>query len=237
MATYTHYHGDAARGNQFWVYPERVQLVTPRWDCHRADQLCDHREHVGTQGHLDAWRCLGHATLWHGDASRDHKFWVYPPGSTLPNCWDCHDPRQLCNNYEHVGPEGSLVAYRCRGHEGPVQHYHGDPARDHQFWVYPPHLQLVTTRWDCRSADQLCDHCEQVGRQGDLEVWRCQGHATMWHGDASRGHTFWVYPRGRALPNCWDCHEAAQLCDRCVCVRRDGDLLAFRCLGHGVLAE
>jgi hypothetical protein len=35
------FHGDADRGQSFWVYPEHDQLVTPQWDTHgNAKMFC-----------------------------------------------------------------------------------------------------------------------------------------------------------------------------------------------------
>ncbi|CAF5113085.1 unnamed protein product, partial [Rotaria sp. Silwood1] len=44
--------------------------------------------------------------------------------------------------------------------------YHGDPDRDHNFWVYPRSKALVTPRWDTYNADDLCDNYTLLGQDG-----------------------------------------------------------------------
>ncbi|CAF4580861.1 unnamed protein product [Rotaria sp. Silwood1] len=44
--------------------------------------------------------------------------------------------------------------------------YHGDPDRDHNFWVYPRNKALVTPRWDTYNADDLCDNYTFIGQDG-----------------------------------------------------------------------
>lgn len=56
--------------------------------------------------------------------------------------------------------------------------YHGDPQRDHNFWVYPKDKPLENTCWDTYNASQFCDNYTFLGKNGgsELETYRCNGH-------------------------------------------------------------
>lgn len=56
--------------------------------------------------------------------------------------------------------------------------YHGDPDRDHNFWVYPEHKSLKNPRWDTYSASDLCDNYTSFEKNHFTGVvrYRCNGH-------------------------------------------------------------
>ncbi len=58
------------------------------------------------------------------------------------------------------------------------------------------------------------------------------------HGDPSRGHAFWVYPRYRRLITArWDTHDAAAFCSNASFVRSTGGgVQEYVCRGHAVAA-
>ena len=54
-----------------------------------------------------------------------------------------------------------------------------------------------------------------------------------YHGNPSRGNSFWVYPRGKALEvSRWDTHDAASFCSHSRRDGQEGDLTKYTCLGH-----
>jgi hypothetical protein len=53
------------------------------------------------------------------------------------------------------------------------------------------------------------------------------------HGNPSRGNSFWVYPRGKALEvSRWDTYDAASFCSHSRRDGQEGDLTKYTCLGH-----
>jgi len=56
------------------------------------------------------------------------------------NKWDFIDPvTQVCSNATLVSNAGGVAKYRCEGHPDGDKlqpSYHGDPEREHRFWVY-----------------------------------------------------------------------------------------------------
>lgn len=55
--------------------------------------------------------------------------------------------------------------------------YHGDPARQHNFFVYPQGKLLVNTRWDAYDPKNLCDNFALLNpNQDGIQVYKCQGH-------------------------------------------------------------
>jgi hypothetical protein len=52
------YHGDAARGNQFFVYPPNKKLCNRKWDFH--GNPCNHCAPANHDGPIKAFTCLGH---------------------------------------------------------------------------------------------------------------------------------------------------------------------------------
>eukprot|EP01106_Pelomyxa_sp_JSP_P019468 TRINITY_DN981_c0_g1_i1.p1 TRINITY_DN981_c0_g1~~TRINITY_DN981_c0_g1_i1.p1 ORF type:complete len:155 (+),score=22.56 TRINITY_DN981_c0_g1_i1:43-465(+) len=112
------FHGDPARLHCFWRYPRDKTLATTKWDCYDPQEICDNYRYIASDGLYgsDRYQCLGHSLLYHGDRNRDHCFWVYPPGAYLPNCWDCHEPHELCDNYRFVLQLPHADQYQCLGH-------------------------------------------------------------------------------------------------------------------------
>jgi len=58
-----------------------------------------------------------------------------------------------------------------------------------------------------------------------------------YHGDANRGHKFWVYPKGKKLENPqWDTHDAKAYCDNHKYVFHHifSGIHEYQCMGHGV---
>jgi hypothetical protein len=56
------YHGDAARGHNFWVYPRNHALITPKWDTYDANDLCNNYTLVDTDAQgLKTYKCNGHS--------------------------------------------------------------------------------------------------------------------------------------------------------------------------------
>ena len=222
------FHGDPARNNEFWVYPPHRRLVTPRWDTHlHASQFCSN--HVVVRHGSDSvttYRCLGHSA----EAAEAPR----PQLRRSPG-------------------EGCLV-----------NGYHGDPARGHSFWIYPQHRPLVTARWDTHLAGRaFCSKHRVLSRGADgVVTCICLGHlgedededarqggdgftgsgqlVKGFHGDPSRGNTFWQYPPFRRLvtPR-WDTHVPAQ--DFCtnhrVKQRKPNGVVMFECLGHSTTTQ
>ena len=59
-------------------------------------------------------------TTYHGDSSREHRFWVYPKGQSLADArWDAHEPNHLCDNFALLDGDsgGGLRTYQCKGHQ------------------------------------------------------------------------------------------------------------------------
>ena len=91
--------------------------------------------HMHTHAHMYALR---QKMSYHGDPNRDHKFWVYPKGSKLPNPkWDTHDAKSLCDNHQYVFHHifTGVHEYRCGGHGVGPERYMKDgkmgTAREH----------------------------------------------------------------------------------------------------------
>ena len=57
--------------------------------------------------------------FYHGDPSREHRFWVYPKHKLLQNSqWDAYDPFHLCDNFTLLDPNHctDTPMYKCNGH-------------------------------------------------------------------------------------------------------------------------
>ncbi len=158
---------------------------------------------------------------YHGGSTR--MMFLYDPKDSPPNLhkWDFIDPiNYVCSNATMVGNK----KYRCEGHVDGDKFYptfHGDPDRDHRFWIYPLDKPLGNIKWDY--YERPCDNCE-LQKEGELIEFICKGHhqsyhenglecsgtekcrghallqeKTTYHGDPSRGYKFWVYPKKQAL--------------------------------------
>lgn len=72
--------------------------------------------------------------------------------------WDFIDPIDfICSHHKQHGKN----KFECLGHPDGDKLYpafHGDPYREHKFWLYPRHLDLVDPRWDHYTVP--CNHCE-----------------------------------------------------------------------------
>eukprot|EP00347_Sterkiella_histriomuscorum_P015209 403357899 len=173
---------------------------------------------------------LNYYKSYHGNRGRI--FYLYRPDQNPSNLnlWDFTDPvDRVCSNAKKIND----TQYICQGHEdGDIFYttYHGDPEREHNFWIYPPTRTLLNPEWD--SYQLICDHCEQQ-EDGEIDqptrfkclghhktyhsnglkcskVEECPGHATpdsewSFHGDPQRQHRFWIYPKksGLVTPK-WD---------------------------------
>ena len=159
---------------------------------------------------------------YHGDPSRQHRFWIYPNNCPLQTSrWDTHlEPNTFCTNcvISPNKPAGELKEYICRGHPNletiesnfsrnvrrphkPVEQeakisepenlieqcgkgmlvdgYHGDPARNHGFWVYERRKHLITPRWDTHlTADEFCtNNVFQCMIDAQVHQFACRGHS------------------------------------------------------------
>lgn len=56
--------------------------------------------------------------------------------------------------------------------------YHGDPDRDHNFWVYPKTKSLNNSLWDTYNASDLCDNHTFLDKSHftGRERYQCNGH-------------------------------------------------------------
>ncbi len=55
--------------------------------------------------------------------------------------------------------------------------YHGDPNREHSFWIYPRHKSLVNTQWDAYDPTHICNNFTLIdGGFSDVKKYRCNGH-------------------------------------------------------------
>jgi hypothetical protein len=116
------------------------------------------------EGSVYHYKCLGHHTTYHGDPTREHKFWKYDAHESLGNFlkWDFVDNVEfVCTNHTHNGGN----EYSCKGHskgDELVPTFHGDPSRSYKFWVYPSDREIVTPQWDFRTPD-ICNHNKHIG--------------------------------------------------------------------------
>jgi len=55
--------------------------------------------------------------------------------------------------------------------------FHGDPDRNHSFWVYPKDRDLITPRWDTHlDPMEFCSNCVPVV-SGLIQEFKCLGHS------------------------------------------------------------
>ncbi len=55
--------------------------------------------------------------------------------------------------------------------------HHGDPSREHNFWVYPKHQKIVDSRWDTHDPHDLCDNYTFLGTDSNgAGRYQCDGH-------------------------------------------------------------
>eukprot|EP01063_Lacrimia_lanifica_P012162 TRINITY_DN18771_c0_g1_i1.p2 TRINITY_DN18771_c0_g1~~TRINITY_DN18771_c0_g1_i1.p2 ORF type:complete len:106 (+),score=23.39 TRINITY_DN18771_c0_g1_i1:48-365(+) len=75
------FHGNATKGNKFWVYPKDKALVTPRWDTHLpAEVFCTNCRRVRAcllSGGIVEYQCLGH------DKDAQNHDWAQRPGQKM----------------------------------------------------------------------------------------------------------------------------------------------------------
>jgi len=208
-----------------------------KWDfVDNIEFICSHHSHEGG----NEYKCHGHSRgdylvpTFHGDPSRNYKFWVYPMGKDIVNVqWDFRTP-DICNNHAHVSNHDGIEEYECRGHSVT---YHGDPHRDHSFWLYDHNAHCENEgKWDFKesNASKACSHHKHI----DGNHYVCLGHSnwgdSVWpshHGDPQRDFKFWVYPQHKGLVNpVWDyrynvCSNSEHLGDH------DG-IKEYKCKGH-----
>jgi hypothetical protein len=125
--------------------------------------ICSNRERVGDNEYV----CLGHGKgdhlfpTFHGDPEREFKFWVYPDSKKLVTPrWDFR-VSDVCNHHQFVeNKEDGIKEYRCMGHS---QTFHGDPNREHHFWLTDSHAQNLN-KWDFDTfnAHDVCSHHRRV---------------------------------------------------------------------------
>lgn len=128
------YHGDSTRNHQFWNnYSTNQPENFMKWDFKDPPSLVCSNHEVTAQ---DAYRCKGHANgdylipAYHGDASRNHSFWVYDDQSRIENSsWDYAS--LPCDNPVFMDRYDGKNEFRCLGHH---LTYHGDPTRECKFW-------------------------------------------------------------------------------------------------------
>jgi hypothetical protein len=58
----------------------------------------------------------------------------------------------------------------------PQMIYHGDPSREHRFWVYPKHKSLQNPQWDTYNPHDLCDNFTILNGFTDTKMYQCNGH-------------------------------------------------------------
>ena len=58
----------------------------------------------------------------------------------------------------------------------PPMAYHGDPNREHQFWIYPSHKSLINRQWDAYDPHHLCNNFTLIDGFSDVKKYRCNGH-------------------------------------------------------------
>eukprot|EP00923_Selenidium_pygospionis_P024364 GHVN01042260.1.p1 GENE.GHVN01042260.1~~GHVN01042260.1.p1 ORF type:complete len:636 (-),score=125.14 GHVN01042260.1:784-2691(-) len=149
---YNGFHGDPKRSNSFFIYSKNTRLRTPRWDTHLTpSQFCTHCVKVTESTYI----CLGHGEFVDANGACFK-------GLVDPRTAQTGDGRQ--RDIRFPAPVGG----------GPVVGaYHGDPARNHRFWVYPSNRRLIDVRWDTHlKANQFCSNCTRVG---DV-AYECHGH-------------------------------------------------------------
>jgi hypothetical protein len=54
--------------------------------------------------------------------------------------------------------------------------YHGDPDREHHFWVYPRDKLLENSQWDTYDPHDLCNNFTLLDGSNDTKKYRCNGH-------------------------------------------------------------
>lgn len=62
-------------------------------------------------------------TTYHGDSSREHRFWVYPKDRPLVDTrWEAYDPKNLCDSFTLLEGDssGGHQTYKCNGHQRSV---------------------------------------------------------------------------------------------------------------------
>jgi hypothetical protein len=60
----------------------------------------------------------------------------------------------------------------------PQMIYHGDPSREHHFWVYPKHKSLINPQWDTYDPTQLCNNFTvlDLNHSTQVRTYKCNGH-------------------------------------------------------------
>jgi len=58
------------------------------------------------------------------------------------------------------------------------QMYHGDPDREHHFWIYPKYKLLQDSQWDAYDPFDLCDNFTLLDANycTDTKMYKCNGH-------------------------------------------------------------
>jgi hypothetical protein len=99
----TTYHGDPSRDHKLWKYDNSAHLENfLKWDfVDDINFVCSNNSHEGGS----EYKCHGHSRgdylvpTFHGDPSRNYKFWVYPMGKDIVNVqWDFRTP-DICNHH------------------------------------------------------------------------------------------------------------------------------------------
>jgi hypothetical protein len=60
----------------------------------------------------------------------------------------------------------------------PHKVYHGDPSREHHFWVYPTNKPLINPQWEAYDPTHLCNNFSIVtaNQFTNLRIYKCNGH-------------------------------------------------------------
>jgi len=101
----------------------------------------------------------------------------WAPGFCKSSQHSSVDVRRASDRDFHYGDHTMLeeVLYAIRHWDGRV--YHGHPLREHRFWVYHPHKQLKSPRWDTHSEAQcVCNNSTLIFERRDSKEYKCHGH-------------------------------------------------------------
>lgn len=66
----------------------------------------------------------------------------------------------------------------CTG-DNAKQHFHGDLARENNFWAYPAHRSLINPQWDTHDPSEMCNNFTALDQNNSNQKrrFKCNGHA------------------------------------------------------------
>ncbi|CAF1249997.1 unnamed protein product, partial [Didymodactylos carnosus] len=242
------YHGDPQREHHFWLHQNTIRpSVTGKWHTHDLKQFgCDNYAYVGQQT-TTTTLCAVNTSKSDEESDSDYDDVTYEEAKIYVCRGHSNAP-----SYRQDEPDITTADQRGAVEEQQKRFYHGDPRREHHFWLYPKTHPLQNTKWNTYSLEIFgCNNYSNVKKSGVYETFACCGHSynvtksrglghvseeedgKCYHGGVD--HNLFLLQRKSSLNNIlYDTYDIERTCDNCEFKSQSdgGDRVVYECMGH-----